>query len=88
MMDVFQFIAANFWILLGMCGVVFLLGMFLWFMGNAMVREGEKRLQAIADREATYARAGLLPPELRGEPTDCLYPPVPGAAYDPIDDYR
>ena len=87
-MEALLYIQANFWPLIAMCGVVFVLGLVLWFLGTAMTREGERRLQAIATREATYANAGIRPPELRGEPTDCLYPPIREDAYAPIEDYR
>ena len=90
MIEVFQFIQANFWILFGMCGVVFALGMFLWFMGTAMRKEGDARLQAIRDREETEARTSLwrqMMPGGQTQPaTGCLYPPIDDADYDPIED--
>jgi len=82
------FIQANIDILLAMCGVVFLLGMFLWFMGTAMRKEGDARHQAILDREETKARTAFWRQhEVRPvqEPTDCLYPPIAEADYDPIE---
>jgi len=73
------FIAANFVPLMTMCVAVFALGLFLWFMGTAMRKEGDAQHQAILDREETQARTAFWrhhgPDE--GDPeSDCLYPPV------------
>lgn len=88
MMDVFRFIQVHFWILLAMCGVVFALGLFLWFMGTAMRKEGDAQLQAIRDREETEARTAFWN-SLRhqGHTTypDALYPPLADEDYDPIE---
>lgn len=88
-MHVLQFIQANFWILLAMCGVVFVLGIVLWIIGNAMVREGQRRMlfaQEYRHREMMAMNGGgrfTGPPSPQSE---YLYPPVQDHEYWPIDE--
>lgn len=93
-MEVLRFIQANFWFLLGMCGVVFVLGIVLWCIGTAMRKEGDAQLQAIRDREETEARTRLWNhlADQHGAPrptpyTDAIYPPLAEEDYDPIEGY-
>jgi hypothetical protein len=86
-----QFIAANFVPLMTMCVAVFALGLFLWFMGTAMRKEGDSRLQAIRDREETEARTSFWnrmgPGSQHAQTGNALYPPLDDSDYDPIEDY-
>ena len=47
-----EFIQANFWLMLALCGAVFAFGLLLMLVGNAIRRCGERRL------------ANLYPPAL------------------------
>ena len=74
------FIQANFVPLMTMVVAVFALGLFLWFMGTAMRKEGDAQHQAILDREETQARTAFWrhhgPGDTDTGSTDPLYPPV------------
>lgn len=75
-MHVLQFIQANFWILLAMCGVVFVLGLVLWVIGALMRREGERRMRLAQDQHRETMGGGRFTgPHPRLE-SDCVYPPV------------
>lgn len=76
-MNVLQFIQANFWTLLAMCGVVGALGIALWIIGTIMRRQGEQQMlfaQEYRHREMMAMQRGRVT-EPRPEP-DCFYPPV------------
>ena len=57
-MEALRFIQTNFWFLLAICGAVFVFGIILMLVGNAMRRQGERRL---ADAQQRYVEA-LYPP--------------------------
>jgi len=86
-MHVLQFIQANFWILLAMCGVVFILGVVLWLIGNAMVREGERRMRFAQEHRHREMMAMNGGGRFTGpSSSEYVYPPVQDHEYWPVDD--
>ncbi len=86
-MHVLQFIQANFWTLLAMCGVVFLLGITLWIIGTVMMRQGQKTLMWHAQMDALERQGrGPFAPSRQGLESEYVYPPVMEHEYWPIED--